>query len=155
MAQGRSGPVRRGAVLALAAALTLAACSPVYRSHGYAPVAEELAAIQPGRDTKATVQARIGRPGATGVVGDDAWYYVASTVEHFAYREPRVVDRRVVAISFDDAGVVQDVRQYGIEDGRVIDLVTRTTPTYGKELTVIQQLLGNLLNFDGRSLLQN
>ena len=60
----------------------------------------------------------------------------------------------MVAISFDPDGVVTDVRQFGIEDGRVIDLVTRTTPTYGREMTVVQQLLGNLLQFNPGSLLQ-
>jgi outer membrane protein assembly factor BamE (lipoprotein component of BamABCDE complex) len=154
MAHRRIGPVWRGAALSLAAALMLAGCSAVYRGHGYAPNAEELTTILPGQDSKGTVQAKIGRPGGTGLIGEDAWYYVASTLEHYAYRDPRVVDRRVVAVSFDEAGLVTDIRQFGIEDGRVVDLVTRTTPTYGKELTIVQQLLGNLLNFDGGGLLR-
>jgi hypothetical protein len=40
------------------------------------------------------------------------------------------------------------VNRYGLEDGRVIDLATRTTPTFGRELTVLQQLFGNIGNFD-------
>lgn len=146
----------RLARLALVALLSVgvAACSATYRGHGYAPNLEELENVQPGQDTKGSVRAKIGRPGGTGIISDDAWYYVASTVEHYAYRAPLVVERRVVAIRFDTDGIVSDVNQFGIEDGQVIDLVTRTTPTYGRELTVVQQLMGNLLNFNAGSLLE-
>ncbi|MEM9048617.1 MAG: outer membrane protein assembly factor BamE [Pseudomonadota bacterium] len=156
----RQGDLRsgiRGATRLLLAAVLgvgLAACSATYRGHGYAPNFEELENVQPGQDTKGSVRAKIGRPGGTGIVSDDAWYYVASTVEHYAYRAPAVVDRRVVAIRFDAEGIVADVALFGIEEGQVIDLVTRTTPTYGRELTVVQQLMGNLLNFNAGSLLQ-
>ncbi|HEU0221156.1 MAG TPA: outer membrane protein assembly factor BamE [Paracoccaceae bacterium] len=149
----RGGPGALGA-LAMAGLLALAGCSSVYRGHGYAPPPEELSDIVPGQDSQGTVREKIGRPGSTGVINESAWYYVGTTIEHYAYREPKVVDRRVVAVLFDDQGTVTGVKQYGIEDGKVIDLVTRTTPTYGKELTVVQQLLGNLLNFNAGSLLR-
>ncbi|MEO1000479.1 MAG: outer membrane protein assembly factor BamE [Pseudomonadota bacterium] len=136
---------------AAASALLLAGCEATYRGHGYAPVAEELAGIQPGIDTQLDVIEQIGRPGGIGLVEDDAWYYVASTVEHMTYQEPKVVDRRIVVVLFDEAGTVEDVRQFGIEDGQVIDLVTRTTPTFGRELTVVQQLLGNILNIGAQA----
>ncbi len=137
----------RVALLCLSLAIAaLGGCSPILRGHGYAPKPDELAQIAVGQDTQASVRSKIGRPGGTGVVNEDAWYYVASTVENYMYREPRVIDRTVVAVVFDETGTVSDVRQFGIADGQVVDLVTRTTPTYGKELTVVQQLLGNFLN---------
>jgi hypothetical protein len=37
---------------------------------------------------------------------------------------------------------------YGVEDGRIVEPVERTTPTYGQELTVMQQLLGNFGRFN-------
>ena len=40
-----------------------------------------------------------------------------------------------------------------IEDGRIINLQTRTTPTHGRELTILQQLLGNLGKLTGEQLL--
>lgn len=133
-----------GAALALAAAL--AACSPVDRGHGYAPKAEELSLIIPGQDDQGSVRTKIGRPGGSGIINANAWYYVGTTVRNYTYNPPEVVDRTVVAVLFDDQGIVTDVGQYGIENGQIIDLVTRTTPTYGRERTVIQQLLDNVLN---------
>jgi outer membrane protein assembly factor BamE (lipoprotein component of BamABCDE complex) len=60
-----------------------------------------------------------------------------------------VIDRRVVAIEFDQNDIVTAMNEYGLEDGRVIDLQTRTTPTHGRKLTILQQLLGNIGRFSG------
>ena len=130
-------------VLACAAALA-AGCSPVIRNHGYAPQAAELADLQIGFDTRATVQSKIGRPAGTGVFTDDGWYYVSSKVEHLTYHAPEVVDRRVVAVLFDQNDVLAAVNEYGLEDGRIVDLETRTTPTYGRQLTILEQAFGNI-----------
>ncbi|MEE3101518.1 MAG: outer membrane protein assembly factor BamE, partial [Pseudomonadota bacterium] len=81
-----------------------------------------------------------------GVMRNDAWYYVSSRVETLAYNAPEVTDRRIVAVHFDDAGVLASADVYGLEDGRIINLVTRTTPTFGRELTILQQIFGNLTN---------
>lgn len=139
---------RRGATLALGAlaALALAACEPIVRVHGYAPAEAQLAQLEPGIDSAATVTAKIGRPSTAGVMRNDAWYYVSSRVETLAYNAPEVTERRVVAIRFDDQGTLASTDLYGLEEGRVINLVTRTTPTFGRELTILQQVFGNLAN---------
>jgi outer membrane protein assembly factor BamE (lipoprotein component of BamABCDE complex) len=143
----RTAAPTRLALVAVAAALT-AGCAATYVSHGFAPHPDEVAQIQPGADTRGSVARRFGRPSVEGLTGDDQWFYVASRFEKFAFYEPELIDRTVVAVSFDDAGVVTDVKSLGVQDGRVVDLVTRTTPTYGRELNVIQQLFGNIGRVD-------
>ncbi|WP_185802779.1 outer membrane protein assembly factor BamE [Pontivivens nitratireducens] len=132
--------------VALAAVLVLGACAPRFQSHGYAPPDVELDRIVVGQDTKRTVGTALGRPGDTGILTDDAWYYVATNTETYLYRAKEVTERRVVAVQFDDDQIVRDVSVYGIEDGRPVELVSRTTETFGNELSVVQQILGNLLN---------
>jgi outer membrane protein assembly factor BamE (lipoprotein component of BamABCDE complex) len=138
----------RSAACSLLVVASLAGCSPTYTSHGFAPQLAELQNIEAGVDTRGSVQRKLGMPSATGSFDADSWYYVASTVEHFAFYAPKVVDRTVVAVRFDETGLVSAVNRYGIEDGRVVDLVTKTTPTYGRELTILQQLFGNIGNFN-------
>lgn len=123
----------------------LAGCEPVLRTHGYTPAPEKLDTLSAGTDTRASVQRKIGRPAFDSIFSsDDAWYYVASTVREETYKAPRVIDRRVVAVRFDSEGTVESVGRYGLEDGRVIDLATRTTPTYGSQLTILEQIFSNL-----------
>lgn len=134
-----------GAVPAvLAVGIMAGGCSPVIRNHGYAPQEEDLSQIRVGQDTRGSVRRKIGRPGGTGIFTDDGWYYVSSQVEHLAFYEAEVIDRRVVAITFDTQDVVASVKEYGLEDGRIIDLETAVTPTYGKELTILEQAFGNI-----------
>ena len=136
---------RRSIALAgVIAAVLAAGCSPVVRNHGYAPPPEELADLRVGLDTRASVQSKIGRPAGTGIFTDDGWYYVSSKVEHLTYHAPEVVDRRVVELLFDQDDVLASVQEYGLEDGRVIDLETRTTPTHGRQLTILEQAFGNI-----------
>ena len=142
LGRGRTGI---GTLLAGAALAGLvSACAPVIRNHGYAPPDEELSNIRIGQDTRGSVRRKIGRPGGSGIFTDDGWYYVSSTVEHLAYYAPEVIDRRVIAITFDQNDVVAGVNTYGIEDGKIIDLETDITPTYGRELTILEQAFGNI-----------
>ncbi len=125
-------------------AALLAGCAPVIRTHGYVPVPEALDRIEVGIDTRGSVQSKIGRPSATSAFDDEGWYYVSSVVEHFAFYEPEIVDRTVVAVTFDANDVVTGINRYGLADGRVVDLATNATPTYGRQLTIVEQILGNI-----------
>ncbi len=133
-----------GVVLAVVFAGVLSGCEPLVESHGYTPDDALLAEISVGQDTRDTVAEKIGRPITASTFDDDGWYYVSSTMQQYLYHAPKVVDRRIVAVTFDENDVVTDVSTYGVEDGRIIDLATQTTPTHGRELTILQQVLGNL-----------
>jgi outer membrane protein assembly factor BamE (lipoprotein component of BamABCDE complex) len=125
------------------------------RNHGYAPDDALLADITAGQDTRGSVRRKIGRPSTSGLFTDTGWYYVSTTIEHYTYNEPKVADRRVVAVEFDANDVVASVNVYGVEDGRVIDLQTRTTPTHGRQLTIVQQVLGNFGRLSAEQLLDD
>lgn len=129
---------------AIAAVTGLLGCAPEIRNHGYTPPDEELATIRIGQDTRGSVRRKIGRPGGAGIFTDDGWYYLSQKVEHLTYHAPEVIERRVVAITFNQNDVVASVNLYGLEDGKVIDLETNTTPTFGRELTILEQVLGNV-----------
>ena len=110
--------VLRGAVFA-AAGLALAACSSVYRKHGYVPTPGQLAEVVPGIDTRDSVAETIGVPSSAGVLNDSGYYYVATRFRHYGAAAPEPVARDLVAISFDAQGVVEGIRRYSLEDGKV------------------------------------
>lgn len=133
----------------------VAGCAPTVQVHGYVPPPADIARVRPGFDDQGSVEEILGRPSSAGVLRDSAWYYVQSTVESYTYHAPRVVDRTVLAINFDQQGVVRDIQRYGLEDGRIINLTTRTTETGGRELGILEQLFGNLLNLDAEQFQDN
>ena len=135
-----------GTVLALA--MTAAACAPRIDQRGNKPDEEQVVQINPGVDDKNRVAELIGTPSAISTFDDRTWYYISKRTETVAFFNPEVMDQEVLAINFDESGIVQNMRVYGQEDGRTIAYVDRTTPTEGNELTLIQQLLGNLGRFN-------
>jgi outer membrane protein assembly factor BamE (lipoprotein component of BamABCDE complex) len=147
-------PLRRVLLAVLAVTAILAGCAPTVRVHGYIPPPADIAQIRPGVDTAETVEEVLGRPSSGGVLRDSGWYYVQTTIENYTYNPPRVIDRTVLAVEFDQRGVVRDVARYGLEDGRIVNLTVRTTETGGRTLGVLEQLFGNLLNLDAEQFVQ-
>jgi outer membrane protein assembly factor BamE (lipoprotein component of BamABCDE complex) len=123
--------------------LVLAACATIVRNHGYVPDEADLALVEVGTDTRETVAEKVGRPTAQGLLNDVGWFYVQSRFEHVGPREPKEVERQVVAITFTEAGVVDNIGRYGLEDGRVVEISRRVTESNIKGVGFIRQLLSN------------
>ena len=67
-------------------------------------------------------------------------------VREYTYRHPEIVDRQLVAISFDSDGFVSNIERFGLEDGRVIALNRRVTDVAVESPGLIRQLLGSIGN---------
>ncbi len=132
------------AAAALAAAAS--ACAPVVGLHGFQTVDVKPADIVAGTDTKDTVLARLGSPSTTSVFEkDQVWYYISQTTERYTYNRPQVSQRSVTEITFNTAdNKVSGVRTLGLADGEKIAMERRETPTRGRQLSIIEQLLGTV-----------
>jgi len=126
--------------LAGAAILGLAACAPVENQRGYVPDQQALSSIQVGMDSKDTVSKKLGDPSTSATFGNDTWYYISAHVVQNAFFAPRPTERNIVAVSFNGEGKVADVHRYTLADGKVVDFVTRETPSRGRELSLLQQI---------------
>ncbi len=130
------------AAMAFGATLLLVACTPVISQRGYVSDASLEASVKPGADTRTSVQERLGYASITTTFGNDnAWYYISQTEKQVVFFTPTVLNRRILAVYFDKDGKVTALRHYGLKDGHVIAFETRETPSRGKELTFLQQLL--------------
>ncbi|WP_435136862.1 outer membrane protein assembly factor BamE [Pseudopelagicola sp. nBUS_19] len=131
-----------------AAAVLFMSCTTQYRNHGYVPTTEELEEISLGVDTRDAIAETIGSPSAGGVLKDGDYYYVRTRIRHYGAREPKVVERQIVAINFDKNGIARNVVQYALEDGKAVPLVRRVTDNGLGDISFLQQLAGNIGNFD-------
>ena len=141
---------RRG-VLFAATALLLPACGNNVQVHGNLPDPELVAELQPGADRREDVAELLGSPSTVSTFEDSRWYYIGQKTSQFAFMRPEVLERSILVVSFDGAGRVDRTRTYTLEDGRDIDPVSRITATEGRDLTVLQQLLGNIGRFPAES----
>jgi outer membrane protein assembly factor BamE (lipoprotein component of BamABCDE complex) len=136
-------------LMALLGAAT--ACEPLVDLRGNMPSPERLVEVKPGRFTKSDVTALLGTPASTSVFGDNRWYYISSKVETIAFFKPEELERQVVVIDFDRTGTVTNIRKLSLADGKDISMVSRETPTAGRDLTVLEQLLGNIGKFNSKA----
>ena len=129
----------RKTVLALAALLVIG-CTPVTNTRGYLPDPDAEAAIGVGKDTKTSVQQRLGFPSTEATFNADAWYYISSIEKEIAFFRATVQSRAILAVYFDKDGKVTDLKHYSLHDGHVVAFESRETPTKGREMTFLQQL---------------
>lgn len=137
---------RTSALLALALGLGgLAACSPIVYHQGFQVVDVRPADIKVGTDTRSTVLQKLGSPTTTSTFDKNVWFYMSQLRSSTSYYLPKTIQRDVVAISFDPATEqVKAVNTYTLQDGRVIAYNTHETPTRGREMTVLEQLIGSI-----------
>ena len=132
--------------LALAlGAVALTACGAQIDRHGHVFIDVDLQQVQPGM-TKDQVQTVLGSPDTTSTIGGDAYYYISSTQKTVAFLKPYEIERQVVAVYFDKGETVQQVANYGLKDGVVVNYYKGETPARGKDLSVVEQLFGNIAN---------
>ena len=128
---------------------TAAACSPVLAVHGNLVEPDRLSQVQQGVSRKNDVADVLGTPSATGTFDPNTWYYIGQRTEKVAFMAPEVTERKVVVVRFDDGGVVREVQQLDLSAGQEVDIVSRSTPTAGKDLSFLEQILGNVGRFSG------
>jgi len=129
-------------VLAAAAiALILAGCSPEVEHRGYMPKPGAFDQISTGM-TKMEVEGIMGTPSTTASVQykGDSFYYITSTTTSKAFLTSET-DRSVIAIRFTEDGRVKSSAQYGLQDGRVVEISGNQTPVYGEDNSIISALL--------------
>jgi outer membrane protein assembly factor BamE (lipoprotein component of BamABCDE complex) len=132
-------------VAALLAGAALAACAPTRAVSGYQAIDHVPKDMKVGEDTKSTVLDQLGSPSAQSSFDANTWYYVTQVSDEIGYHKPRVIRRTIVAITFDkDSEKVTKIDNYSLKDGKIVAYNDRETPTRGRELSWIEQLLGNV-----------
>lgn len=135
-------------IAAALAAIGLAACAATIDQRGELPDKDRLVQIHPGTTTREEVAKILGTPSSTGVFDSKQWYYISRRTKHVAFFDPDVLDQQVYIIDFDNNGVVKDVAHKGLKDGRDIGMAPGATPAPGRELTFLEQVIGNIGRFD-------
>ena len=131
-------------LLAAMGLLAVAACAPVTSYNGFLTRDEKPADTKVGVDTRSTVLARLGSPTSRSTFGDPVFYYIGQTTEREAYLKPRVTAREVTSIAFDADEKVKEVKTYKLKDGYRLAYDGRETPTRGRQLNWVEQILGTI-----------
>jgi outer membrane protein assembly factor BamE (lipoprotein component of BamABCDE complex) len=137
--------------LMVAALFLLSACFTVpVDQRGNLPEPDKLSQILPGTTDKATVTQLLGSPSSVAAFDGDTWYYISQKTKSVAFFKPDMLDQQVLAIDFDDKGIVREVRHRDLADGETIVPNPNATPAPGREFSFLEQLIGNFGRFSGK-----
>src|ERR1700737_3307397 len=142
----RWGGMRAVAAVALVCAV-LGGCTGEQFQKGYIrpPGALEQIPIVASQDQVLIV---MGTPSTVATLNGEVFYYISQRSERpVAFMNQKVVDQRVIAVYFDKNRQVKRLANYGLQDGKIFDFISRTTATSGQELSYLTPLF-KLLSFN-------
>lgn len=83
----------------------------------------------------------MGTPSTVATLSGEVFYYISQRSERkVAFMQQSVIDQRVIAVYFDKNRTVTRVANYGLQDGKIFDFISRTTPTGGQEMSYLAPL---------------
>ena len=124
------------------------ACVKAHHSRGYVFNQEHVEALTPGTSTRDDVLALLGSPTSISQYEQERWHYIGREFSQKSVLEPELETQQILTISFNEDGTVADLGQKDKKDAKAIESVSRTTPTAGHELGIMEQLLGNFGRFN-------
>ena len=139
---------RTGLLISGIVALALTACAPSVNTRGNLVEDDRLSQLVVGQTTARDVAGLLGTPTTVATFDERTWYYIGQRTEQTAFFDPAVVERRILKISFNEAGVVESLDEYGPDDALDVELVERETPSLGRRMSFFEQMLGNLGRFN-------
>ena len=136
-----------GAVLLLAAGLALSACTTRIDTGGFIPEHDLVSQIEVGKDNVQFVYDLLGTPSASSnfpIEGKQTWFYIMRKTRQVSFFDEEVLAQDVLAVEFNQDGIVNAINRYDKSAANAVDLVERATPTRGREFTFMEQILGNV-----------
>ena len=139
--------VRLAAATVLASSLAACTMGEEFQ-RGYVVDESAIAQVKQGMSAEQVLQT-LGTPSTVSTVGNKNWYYISQRSSRtFQFLGEQVVDQRVTAVYFNNNLRVERVALYGLQDGRVFDFISRTTPSGGQESSFLTQIFRGANNFN-------
>lgn len=140
--KSRPAYVLAAAVALGAAGVSISGCTTEQTlNQGYV-VDEDALKLVPVGSSREQVLLTLGTPSTTATFDNEVFYYISQKRERtLAFMKPRLVGQNVLAIYFDKDGTVERIANYTLKDGHPFDMISRTTPTGGKDQTFLGQIL--------------
>lgn len=139
-------------VLLAAGAVSLAGCTtskvlPISETfkQGYVIDEQTLQLVPPGSSREQVLLA-LGTPTTTAEFDNEVFYYISQTRRRAAaFLKTKIIDQRILAVYFNKDDTVERIANYGLQDGKIFDFVTRTTPTGGRDETFLAQIFSGTI----------
>ena len=125
--------------------MTLSACQRSLETNGKYLTDAQADALYRGMSVDA-VRTQLGAPSYISAIDENFWAYIGTRSQVRIFDNPKPVERRIVALQIS-GGVIRDIVQLDIRDGQQIYPNPDRTPTSGRTIGLMEELLGNIGRF--------
>ena len=133
----------------LALPLAVGGCESIVDQRGFAATPGSVEKLEVDTQSREDVVRLIGSPSTVATFNPNVWYYIAQKQEYYAFFKPTMLEQNVMQLNFNKSGRLTAIKKYDLSNSKDIDMVSRITPTAGKEITVLEQIMGNVGRFSG------
>tara|TARA_B100001778_G_scaffold332194_1_gene337965 strand:- start:1072 stop:1581 length:510 start_codon:yes stop_codon:yes gene_type:complete len=125
----------------------LQACAPSRNVRGNNVDVTRLSELELGQSNKDDVVSIIGSPTSKAAFNDNIWYYIGLETVKQGFLDPKIENKQVYIASFDENEMLSSFQKLDAKS-EDIPIQSRKTPTHGKNLTLIEQFIGNVGRFN-------
>ena len=134
--------LRLGAAIAVISTVALGGCTTGEVFHQGYVVDQTALELTPVGSSREQVLLSLGTPSTTATFDSEVFYYISQKRTRPAmFMKQKLVDQTVLAVYFDEEGTVKQIANYTLQDGRVFDMISRTTPTGGVDKSFLAQVM--------------
>ena len=135
-------------IFVLITTLALTGCISEFEQHGFSFEQNNIQSIKVGKSSKQNVLQSLGSPSTESNYGTPTFYYIGFKTEKVAFMQPKIIEQRVISITFDKKNTVSDIQEYTIDDLNSIAFSEHKTEIKGNTLTPIEQIMSNVGKFN-------
>ena len=116
------------------------ACTPITKLSGYIPLESEMSRLKVGSSTKEEAVKNLGEPLTLRPSPSNSLLYVQQKQETFAFLKPRIRERVVLKLTFNESNILSRKEKFAGLDPEVYVLEKKIVVAEGRKLTFWQQI---------------
>jgi len=126
--------------------LGAASCISRLEKHGYMFDLADHDLLQEGVTSKERVLKIMGSPTLISDLNqDEAWIYYFENVKHLLFFYPKIEERTILVLRFDNAGVVRELKSLNLEDqNSEVDFAKNYTAVDSHEVGFFKSIFSNV-----------
>ena len=133
--------------------LAMVGCAPITKVSGYVPLKAETDSLRVGFSTREDVLESLGEPLNNKEGFSNSMLFVQQKVETVAFLKPKVNERAIVKLTFDETNILSKIEHFAGVDSKTFELERQIVVSKGRKLTFWQQMFGNIGNFSSEQFL--
>ncbi len=94
--------------------------------------------------TKSEVLQIMGSASFVSHIDQEKWLYYSQNVKKFLFFKPKITDRKIVILTFDDNEILQKIENYSLKDEKNIKFSSNYTKVEGFEKGIFKSLFSNI-----------